>query len=285
MFLLADKTSRLVRTERQEMSLSDFQAEIFRLGDGSAESYNFLIYGDSNVGKTHLAASSAVDGGKTFWLVCEPGYKTAERLGVTGRGRRVTDSAAAWAAVEWLEAKERYKNYDWVILDGLSTMQDRFRLAYTAEAFDASGGTKRAHRNLPDKPDYFNTQNFLKSWIPRLVDMPVNFIITAHAWRTDDTDADLVVFPGIQGKGTEVANTISGLMDATGFYAWHTKRVKDKEPQRVRRLWFEPPPSKKGDEVRYIVGEKFGTLGPYVDNPTIPKLLQRIEREGSNAES
>jgi AAA domain-containing protein len=265
-----DKRSRLVRTERDEMSVSDFAAEIFDLGT-SAESFNLLIYGDSNIGKTHLAATAP---GKMFWLVCEPGYKTAERMGATGKGRRIADTASAWAAVEWLEFKNRASKYDWLILDGLSTMQDRFRLSYTAEAFDASGGTKRAHRNLPDKPDYFNTQNFLRAWVARLVDLPVNVIITAHKWFDDDTDT---VFPGIQGKGTEVANTISGLMDATGLLQWITVKAKGgKETRRIRRLYFEPPPArKKGEDLQYIVGEKLG-IGSHVDNPTVEKLLSRI---------
>ncbi len=263
---------KLTRTERDGLSTNDFAAEIFDLTAKTGESYNFLIYGDSNIGKTHLSGTIP---GKTFWLVCEPGYKTAARMGAVGKGRRITDTATAWAAVEFLEAKERYRKLDWLVLDGISTMQDRFRLAYAAEAFDANP-QKRQHRNLPDKPDYFNTQNFLKSWIPRLVDMPVNLVITAHKWFDEDTDT---IFPGIQGKGTEVANTISGLMDATGLYEWVTLRPKNKgeEPRRIRRLYFSPPPPRKGEDLRYIVGAKFGTLGPYVDNPTIPKILSRIE--------
>lgn len=264
------------------MPLSDFQAEIFRLGD-SAESFNMLLFGDSHVGKTHVAATHP---GRGFWLVCENGYKTAERLGAIGYGRRIADTASAWAAVEWLEYKDRYKKFDYIVLDGISTMQDRFRLTYTAEAFDGSAGRKdgsraRAHRNLPDKPDYFNTQNFLRSWIPRLVDLPVDFIITAHAWRTDKTDVDLVIYPGIQGKVTEMANTISGLMDVTACLEWRYLRVRGSDELRpVRRLLFQTPPRKKGDdEVKYIVGEKFGTLGMHMDNPTMPKILAKVNGE------
>lgn len=275
----AGQTSERVTTERKEVSLADFEAELLRL-ESSAESLNGLVYGDSNSGKTVLAGTCP---GRCFWLVCEPGYKSAARQGARGVGRRIADTATALAAVDWLNYRQRYKKFDWIILDGLSTMQDRFRLGYTQEAFDINPA-KRAHRNLPDRPDFFNTQNFLKTWIPQLVDMPVNLLITAHAYRTDETDAsELVVFPGIQGKVMETSNAISGLMDFVGYY--EKKRVRKRsDPTKsalVRRLWFETPErqSKREEEIRYIVGDKLNCLGTYMDFPTMPKILARVNGE------
>lgn len=278
MVTTAGRRSSRVRTERTEVSLSDFAAEIIKL-DASAESKNILVYGDSNAGKTVLAGTCP---GKCMWLVGEPGFKSAARMGATGFVRRIADSATAWAAVEWLEQNNRYEKLDWLILDGATTMQDRFRLGYAAEAFDIDP-SKRQHRNLPDRPDYFNTQNMLKAWIPRLVDMPVNLLITAHAYRTDETEnGELLVFPGFQGKVTETANAISGLMDATGYFEKRRIRSRDGNTTRInRRLWFESPEkrSRKEDEIRYICGDKFNCLGPYVDNPTMPKLITKIDGE------
>lgn len=286
----AGQRSKLVTTERTTLSISDFESEIIRLDQGGSEQLNALIYGDSNAGKTVLASTLPE---KTFWLVCEPGFKSAVRwrakqgLPPHKGARRITNTAEAWAAIEWLEARPqgkrnpRYSYLDWIVLDGASTMQDKFRLAYAAEAFDINPA-KRQHRNLPDKPDYFNTQNFLKAWIPRLVDMPVNLLITAHAYRTDMTEnGELLVFPGFQGKVTEVANAIAGLMDIVGYY--EKRRVYSKRnPEQskvVRRLWFESPErkSKNDEEVRFIVGDKFDCLGQYIDYPTVPKLLAKID--------
>ena len=135
----AGKTSRYAKTERSVVSMSDFAAEIIRLDQGQSESVNGIIYGDSNAGKTIVAGTCPE---KTFWLVCEPGFKTAVRsrlkkgLPPHKGARRISDSATAWAAVEFLEHHERYRQLDWIVLDGMSTMQDRFRLAYAAEAFD-----------------------------------------------------------------------------------------------------------------------------------------------------
>lgn len=279
----------LATTERSKLSLSDFEKELIRLDQEGTESTNVLVYGDSNAGKTVLAGSLPP---RTFWLVGEPGFKAAvhwrKRQGLPPHkgARRIGNTAEAWAAVEWLEqrrgGKARYEMIDWLVIDGASTMQDRFRLAYAAEAFDLKGN--RAHRNLPDKPDYFNTQNFLKSWIPRFIDMQVNLLITAHAYRTDKTeDGELLVFPGFQGKVTEMANAISGLMDITGYMeARRFKNRKTGETRIDRSLWFASPTDRRREdqETRYIVGEKFGWLGERLRNPTMPDL-ERLIREGA----
>lgn len=283
----AGERSNRVTTERTTLSLSDFEAELIRLDQGEEEHVNMLVYGDSNAGKTYLAGTLPE---RTFWLVCEPGFKSAVRMR-HARGlpphkgaRRITNTAEAWAAVEWLRYRERCRKLDWLVLDGGSTMQDRFRLAYAAEAFDINP-SKRQHRNLPDRPDYFNTQNFLKSWIPSLIDLPVNLLITAHAYRTDETEnGELLVFPGFQGKVTETANAISGLMDVTGYYEARRIARKGGESRLVRRLWFESPARARGEqEVRYIVGDKFNALGKYMDFPTMPKLMGKINGEESSA--
>lgn len=281
----AGKRSDRVKTERHEVSISDFTAEIVRLGDDEQESKNLLVYGDSNTGKTVLAGTLPE---RTFWLAGEPGFKSAQRfrkqhsqpphLGV----RRIGDTATALAAVDWLYQRDRYRKLEWLVLDGASTMQDRFRLGYAAEAFDIDP-TKRQHRNLPDRPDYFNTQNFLKSWLPMLIDLPVNLLVTAHAYRTDDTaDGELLVYPGFQGVKGETANAISGLMDVTAFYQKRWLRTRDGNSKLVRRLWFEQPTpqTKKEDPVRYVVGDKFGVLGDYMDAPSMSKILKLIDGEG-----
>lgn len=286
----AGQRSRLVTTERSPLSLAAFQKELIRFDqDGGEESTNILVYGDSNAGKTVLAGSLPE---RTFWAVCEPGYKSAVRWRAreglpTHKGaHKINNSAEAWALVEWLEAGEKFRKLDWLVIDGASTMQDRFRLGYTAEAFDINPKS-RAHRNLPDRPDYFNTQNFLKSWFPRLIDMPVNLLVTAHPYRTNNTeDGELLVFPGFQGKGTEVSNAISGLMDVTAYM--ESRRLTNKKSGEVktqRRIWFQPPAGRGNDDqdVRYIVGDKFGVLPDYIEDPTMEKIQSYINGEESNA--
>ena len=95
----AGQTSSMVRTERTPVSMADFAREMKRLEDEESEKANILVYGDSNAGKTVLAGTAP---GNNLWLVGEPGFKSARRQGAVGRTRRITDSAMAWAAIEWL---------------------------------------------------------------------------------------------------------------------------------------------------------------------------------------
>lgn len=243
------------------MSLSEFEAEIFRL-ENKKERKKILLYGDSNVGKTVIAGTTP---GQSFWLVGEPGYHSASNVsGAKGRGRKVGSTAAAIAAVDWLRHENRYLRYDWLIPDGVSTMEKLFRIGYAQEAFDLRGS--RTHRNLPDKPDYFNTQNFMVSWIASLIDLDVNLLITAHAYRTDKTDAELLVFPGFQGKVTEVANSISGLMDCVGY----VKREND-----VTKVLWHRHTTKEG--VTYYAGDKFNKLPKVMVNPTMKQIISTID--------
>lgn len=252
-----------VRTEKSGMSLTEFEAELIRL-EGGKEKKKILVYGDSNVGKTVLAGSTP---GKVFWLFGEPGYHSAANFGAKGLGRRISSTAAAMAAVDWLRHKNRYSRLDWLIVDGTSTMEKRFRLGYAAEAFDANP-TKRAHRNLPDRPDYFNTQNMIFSWFADLIDLDVNLLVTAHAYRTDKTDADLLVFPGYQGKVTETANAISGLMDCVGYMS----RRND-----VSRILWHRHTTDRG--VTYYAGDKFNKLPKLMPNPTMADIISTIDSE------
>ena len=93
----------------------------------------------------------------------------AARLGARGKARLIPDTATATAAVSWLE-DGGFLNFDRIVIDGLGTIQNKALLSYAAEAWDANPA-KRTHRNLPDKPDYFNAQNFIKGWVARLIDV------------------------------------------------------------------------------------------------------------------
>lgn len=249
-----------VRTERREMSLSEFEKELFRL-ETPHEGKKILLYGDSNVGKTVLAGTTP---GRNFWLAGEPGYHSAANFGARGYGRRVRSTAAALAALDWLHHKNRYKKFDWIIPDGLSTMEKRFRIGYAQEAFDLKGS--RTHRNLPDKPDYFNTQNFMFSWISDLTDFDTNLLLTAHAYRTDRTDAELLIFPGFQGNVTETSNSISGLMDVVGYVTRNGDTTK---------VLFNRHVTKKG--VTIYAGDKFNVLPKVMVNPTMEEILSYLD--------
>lgn len=264
-------------TERTTVSAKDFAAGMFEL-DGAAEFYNIMIHGDSGCGKTVLAGSAP---GRKLFLAGEPGYISAARLGAQGKGRLIPDTATATAAASWLE-NGNARRFDWLVVDGCSTMQNKFLLGYTAEAFDKNPAS-RAHRNLPDRPDYLNAQNFMKSWIGRLIDLPINVLFTTHSMRPEGDDGEQLVYPFFQGKGYEVSNYISGLMHCVGYMAPRVVK-KGGSVQQVRRILWQHYRDPKS-ETTYFAKDQLDALGRYTDDATLPDLIAMIEARNAGLKS
>jgi Cdc6-like AAA superfamily ATPase len=256
-------------TERNKVSAADFEAGMFDL-DGASEFKNILVFGDSGVGKTVLAGTCP---GRVLFLAGEPGYISAARQGAKGTVRIIADPATALAAADWLDGGGASK-FDWIVVDGLGTMQNKFLLTYAAEAFDANPA-KRAHRNLPDKPDYFNAQNFIKSWVSRMIDVPANVLFTAHAMRPENDEGERVVYPSIQGKGYEVSNYICGLMHSVGYMSTRVKKTTEGAVQIRRTLWKHTRDD--NTETTYFAKDQFDAMVPFTDDKTMAELVAMID--------
>lgn len=261
-------------TERDRMSPSDFEAEMFDL-TGGIEFNKILIYGDPGVGKTRLTGTLP---GRNLWLAGEPGFVSAAQTSKGGKVRIIPDTSTALAAMDWLEDGNDRK-FDWVVIDGGNTMQNKFMLGYAAEAFDKNP-EKRAHRNLPDRPDYLNAQNFMKGWLARAVDLKTNIMVTTHVLRTENDDGDLLVMPAFQGKGHEVASYIAGQFYVVGFYRMATVRTGENKGQQIRRInWqmFKDPES----DTTYFAKDQSDRLGRFMDNPTMSEIIAKINADAT----
>ena len=270
-----DAGRRGVATDSATVSISDFEAEIKDLTDDS-EGKKILIYGDSGCGKTVLAGTAP----NSLILACEPGYVSAARntLGVPVGKRKVREipnGAVALAAIEFLEQNQ--DRYEWVVIEGATTLETKLRLGYAAEAYDANPA-KRAGRNLPDRPDYFNTQNFLRSWIARFVDLRCNVLITAHAMRMDDDAGDRRVMPSFQKKDGELSNYVSGLMHCVGFMRPRIINKGKEDQRKVRRILWEEMVDPNTDTT-YFAKDQFSALGTWMDDTNVPEILARIDSE------
>lgn len=262
-------------TEKQRVTMADFEAAMFEM-DGASEYKKILVYGGSGTGKTVLAGSLP---GNTLFLAGEPGYISAARQGARGTVRIVPDAATALAAADWLDSGGASK-FDWVVVDGLSTMNNKFLLGYAAEAFDANPA-KRAHRNLPDKPDYFNAQNFTKSWVARMIDVPCNVLFTAHAMYPEDkATGEQLVYPAIQGKGYEVSSYVCGLMHSVGYMSQRVKKTSEGAQQVRRILWQHYRDSET--ETTYFAKDQFDALGRFTDDLPMTEIIKLMDDRDPN---
>lgn len=245
---------------------------------GATEYINMIVYGDPGIGKTRLTGTLP---GYNLWLAGEPGFVSAAQIDDSqGRVRLIPDTATALAAANWLEDGND-KKFDWIVVDGATTMQTKFMLGYAAEAFDKNP-EKRAHRNLPDRPDYLNAQNFMKYWLARLADLKCNVFVTAHVLRSEDDEGDPLVMPSFQGKGHEVSSYISGQFYVVGYYRMATVKQGENKGKQIRRInWqmFKDPDT----DITFFAKDQSNKLGRFTDNPTMPDILAKI-REGAEVE-
>ncbi len=251
------------------MSMAEFEAEIADM-DGAVESKNILVYGDGGVGKSHLTAALP----RNLVLAFEPGWETirrvAKKINNPVKFVQINTHQKLEAAIQWLESGG-YKQFDWVTPDGLSTLQTKLTLGFTAEAHDANPA-KRASRNIPDRTDYFNAQNLIKDFTARLVDLPVNTFWTAHSMRIDNSDGVTEIWPLIEGKENKVSNYVTGLMHAVGVMA-----VKKDDTRQITWNTVEV------NDMKVIAKDQFSLLPRYHKNPTMPEILKILEG-GSSAD-
>jgi hypothetical protein len=248
------------------MTIADFEAEIADL-DESQESKNLLLYGNSGVGKSHIAGKLP----RGLVLAFEPGWETIRRVSKANNNPmkfiQVNHPDKLDAAIRYLE-QGGYADYDWVIPDGLSTLQVKSTLAYAAAAHNANPA-KRVSRQIPDRADYFNAQNLIKDFVARLIDLPVSTLWTAHAMLVERADGTEEIWPQIEGKETRISNYVAGLMNAVGYMT-----VKEREGREVRQICWRTSTYK---DVTVIAKDQFSALPPVHKNPTTESILSAID--------
>lgn len=262
-------------TERKGMTAAEFEDGLFEM-DGASEFANILIYGDPGSQKTRLMGTAP---GYNLFLAAEPGFISAARNGFKGKGRMITDTASANAALSWLEDGAA-SQFDFIMVDGGSSFMTKIMLEYAAEAYDLSNGTKRAGRNLPDKPDYLNAQNFMKAWTARLIDLPAHVVMTTHVMRTEDREGDPWVKPAFQGKEGEVSDYIAGQFHVVGFIKPATIKEKvegeekPKTKQVTRILWnaYKDPKT----DITYFAKDQFGVLGRTSTDTNMTEIIEKV---------
>lgn len=275
-------------TEKEQVSIDDFLAGMFDL-QGSQEFKNMLIYGAPGLGKTSLVGTlpPAKKGKYHLILAGEPGFITAARKGLKAKVRLIPDTATMLAALAWLDSGGA-QEIDWLIIEGASTMQNKWLLGYAAEAFD-NRPASRTHRNLPDKPDYLNAQNALKGFVTRFVDLPCNTLFTAHAMYPEDSDGDPMITANIQGKGHEVSDYVLGQMMAVGYFAKAVVKVPSEDDseklvnKEVRRIYWQTRKSSKTG-VTIIAKDQSDTLGRWTDDKTLAEIIETMDSANTPVE-
>lgn len=261
------------------MSMADFAASVMDIGD-STPSSNFIIHGPPGGGKTALASELP----NNLLLGCDPGWATAKSLGRTKNGCRVrpiAEERELIAGIEWLE-NGAYSEFEYVILDGASVLQNKLTINNARYAWEANPA-KRANAWQPDKPDYGQQQNAMKSIIARLYDLPCSVIVTCHSTLGDDESLDTWIRPDWQGREYRLGNFINGLANCIGYMAPGVAQVKQGNKvvnKQVRRLlWKQFRDDEKGMTI--MAKDQLNIFPDWMDDPTGDQIHSAIQVLGS----
>jgi AAA domain-containing protein len=192
---------------------------------------NILLYGNSGVGKTVLAAGAP----NATFLTTEKGVVAAKRAGHEARVWR----APTWDYVEagLDRADAEMGPEDWLLVDSGSKMQillARWWLGLQNEENEARD------IDIPQIQDHQKWQNMFMRFWDRIVDGPYNSIIICTAMHKEDPEGESIVLPAITGKDYTISNYCCAQMDMVLYYG--VARQDDKRAPTIRRLLAETYP-------------------------------------------
>jgi hypothetical protein len=132
---------------------------------------NFLVYGDSGVGKTVLGGTAR----NGLIIAIDKGIISAARQGSTSKLVRISDWSEFEAITKYLRAGG-YKNYDWIIVDGLTMLQERL-LRFVMD--EQRRENSKIDLWVPSQAGHQKQQNIIRHMMNIYCDLPVNILFTA----------------------------------------------------------------------------------------------------------
>jgi hypothetical protein len=202
-------------------SLSDFN-----------ESINWLIYGNSGVGKTVLASFAP----NSYFLSTEKGVVSAKRVGSPAQLIRAMDWDHVEAGLDW--ADENLTRDNWLIVDSLSKMQELLIL-WWLEIQNAENSARDI--DIPQLQDHQKWQRMFLRFVTRIINSDYNAVFTATAMHKEDPEGETLVLPAIVGKDYTIANNVCADMDIVSCLRVSPRKNVDDPRQAILTNDTFPP--------------------------------------------
>jgi AAA domain-containing protein len=238
------------------------------------EHHRWMIYGDAGSGKTVFAGTSP----RVLIAYPEVGTMSAARMGAQGK----KTPARTWRDFErlttWIERIAIPQNkFDWYWLDSITKAQE---LCWRNALDSAHAENQARDLDIPAIQDYGKVQNQFKRILNKWIDFDANVGFTAHAMRSEDEEGEPLILPMLSGKnGTDDSKAMSlwmcGQVHLLGYLKAVEQQADDDESEFSNTLILR----RYGP---YIAKDRYN-IGAWVDNPTVPDLLDLIEPSAKSA--
>lgn len=237
-------------------SLQDQAAPRFR---------KWMVYGESDTGKTVFAGTAP----KALFLTTDvEGTESARELGSMADELRINTFGEFCDAVGWV-VSEGHKEYEWVIVDTITELEE---MCWDEQM--VSDDLKRASQYQPNKGDFPMVWKKTKEQLMFLGRTPVNLLLVAHTMRVDreSEDGEDTVTLAMPAVGSRKRGDLSMQLCAQLGMVGYMRKVTEEGGKTQRQLLT-------ASSNRWVARDRSTKLGAGVTEPTVPKLLARINGE------
>lgn len=163
-------------------------------------------------------------------------------------------------AVDYIR-HEGIRTYEWVGFDNATLFQDQ-----GMEMIMADLVMKKPHRNkyIPDKAEYMLNQQMMGGLVRSLVQLPINFCMTAHVMQVQDEEGEDLMLPAFQGGTFLFSQKMCGYMNLVTYM-----RVARRDKKLTRVLYT----SNTG---KVQAKDRFEVFAPKEFDLTVPKIIEKI---------
>jgi hypothetical protein len=236
-------------------------AAITKLSDvSSVGKHNWLIYSDSGAGKTVLAGTAE----RAIFLTVEAAGTESAKLFGSDADEWVVDTVTKLEeAYEYFKNGDGCKEYDWVLIDSLSEIEDLFWA-------DVQGDS-----TVQKIQDYGTVATRMKREVERWNRLPINVLYTALAQRLDTEDIEAeedttLLIPQMGTRNGVLSQRIAAKVTLVGYLSVRERTNDAGEAEEYRRLQL-----KKSDRVT-AKDRHFISKNGAMRDPSIPKMVAKI---------